>query len=99
LQGAGATFEGQHVWAARYQKIDAAFTLVKSGESFPTSSIQLLNIFSAQRGGDKDVARLQLLMAPEEEAGKTDTIAPTADDWKDFDMEVAEIEQLLEDED
>lgn len=56
-------------------------------------------MFSAQRNGDKDVAELQLLTTPEEEAEETDPVTLAADNWRDFDIEITKIEQLLEKED
>lgn len=94
--GGRARFSGRHVWAARYQKVGATFSIVKHSDAFPTTGIRLLNVYSRQRSGDVDVATLELqapASVPEELA---DESSVSFEDMVEFEKEVEQMEAMLD---
>ena len=97
LHAAKSKFDGQRVFAAQYQKLDAEYFLVKPGSPFVASSIHLSNTLSSQRGGDFEVARLQI---SGERVDETTTIPVqeeiTEEYWQEFDEAVVDLEEQQE---
>ena len=98
LHAAKSKFDGQRVFAAQYQKLDAAYVLVKPGSPFEASSIHLSDTLSSQRGGDFEVARLQV---SGERVDETTTTIPVQEEiteeyWQEFDEAVVDLEEQQE---
>ena len=97
LHAAKSKFHGKRVFAAQYQKLDAEYVLVKPGRPFDASSIHLSNTLSSQRGGDFEVARLQVSA---ERVDETTTIPDqeeiTEEYWQEFDEAVVDLEEQQE---
>ena len=86
--------DGEMVFAAKYQKIDAEYFLVKPEIPFLASSIQLFNALSTQRGGDVEVAKLHV--SGKRVDGTTDQQEITEEYWEEFDQAVVNLEEEQE---
>ena len=97
LHAAKSKFDGERVFAAQYQKLDAEYVLVKPGSPFVASSIHLSNTLSSQRGGDFEVARLQVSgECVEETTTIPDQEEITEEYWQEFDEAVVDLEEQQE---